>query len=369
MKKYLLLILLLIMFIPVVANAAECDISKVYIDSIKVDTTNNVNEIERATANDKSINLNLNMSNLGDNIRYRIVIVNDSDEDFVLDKKSINTSSKYVDYVLESNDNSNVIKSKTAKAVYLRVNYSNPVPRESYQNGVFNDKVTMKVNLSSGENISNPDTGSVVYFIFISFVIFLMAIVFMMFRRNRLAMVFIFGLFLLIPIGVNALCKCELEIVSNIKIEPPTYEVHFLKCYFGEFSDYENQISDNRLSDKKYIVREGMTIYDVNSSQDFLRLNPTYQFGDFTFGSSDNVFPLDFYQCINKKEYIERYANMSSDDLTKYNNYWDNFYTCLNKDYDYPMFERNIVPSNISELPLVDSSKVVYFDDDCVNQE
>ena len=139
MKKYLLLILLFIMFIPVVVNAEECDTSKVSIDSITLDQSNNVEEKVEATASGKNINLNLGMSDVGDNIRYRIIIKNDSNNDYLLDKNSVKVSSNYIDYTIESSDNSNIIKARTAKAVYLNVQYSSPVPADAYQNGVFND--------------------------------------------------------------------------------------------------------------------------------------------------------------------------------------------------------------------------------------
>ena len=366
MKKFFYLLLLFIMFIPVVVCAEECDTSKVTIASITLDQANNAKEESTATVNGNSINLNLNMYETGDSLSYRIVIKNDSNEDYTFDKNSINISSDYIDYVIESNDNSNIIKAKTAKAVYLNVIYKNPVPEDAYENGSFSDKVTMKVNLSSDGKISNPNTG-VAYIIFISFVVFLMAVMLLVFKKKKKvrSAFFIIGLSLLVPISVNALCRCEFQINSTIKIEHPIIEVRFMKCEFGEFASFSSPLSDYKLIDKTYKVRKGMTMDDVFYNDEFRRLNPTYRVGDWPWGSAGKVFPIEFYQCIHNKEYIERYSNMSDDDLIKYNTYWDNFDMCYDKQYDYSIFGENINIWDIEDLPLLDSSKAVYYYNNC----
>ena len=98
MKKLLLAILLLLIFIPFYVNAETCDTDKITISSITVESkSDNVEELEEAKASDKNINLNLSMSNLGDNIKYKIVVKNDSNEDYELDKNSFNLSSDYIE--------------------------------------------------------------------------------------------------------------------------------------------------------------------------------------------------------------------------------------------------------------------------------
>ena len=111
MKKYILPILLLMMFIPFVVNAETCDTDKVTISSITIEEkSDNVNELGKITTNGLNINLNLSMSEVGDNITYKIIVKNDSDKDYLLDKNSFNISSDYIEYTLESVDDSNVVK-------------------------------------------------------------------------------------------------------------------------------------------------------------------------------------------------------------------------------------------------------------------
>ena len=223
MKRVLQLIIICILFIPLLVNAETCDNNKVSISSITVDDkSTNVEELNEANVEEKDVNLNLNMSNVGDNIKYRIIIKNDSNDDYLLNKNSIKVSSDYIDYSIESSDNNNVVKAKTAKAFYLNVLYKNQVPDNVFENDSFNDNVTMKLNLSSG-NVENPNTG-IKYFVFILFVITTMIVMFFIFKKKRKNNRFeflIIGLVLLIPISVRALCNVDININSSIKIDKP----------------------------------------------------------------------------------------------------------------------------------------------------
>jgi len=221
MKRVLQLIIICILFIPLFVNAETCDNGKISISSIAVEEkTNNVEEINEANVEGKDVNLNLNMSNVGDNIKYRIIIKNDSNNDYLLNKNSIKVSSNYIDYKVESSDNNNIVKAKTAKAFYLNVLYKNQVPEDKFENGSINDNVTMKLNLTSG-SVQNPNTG-IKYFIFIVFVITTMIIMLVVFKKKKVktkSAFFILGLSLLLPISVKALCNVDITINSNIKID------------------------------------------------------------------------------------------------------------------------------------------------------
>ena len=157
MKKILNFLLAAILFIPIMVNAAECDTSKVYIDSISIDTNNKVEEIEEATAKDKKVNLNLRMAKQNDEILYKVVLKNDSSEDYEINKNSIVLNSDYIEYSLES-DNDNIIKANSTRTIYLRVQYKTPVDPSKYVNGVYQDNITMKVNLRSDDTPANPNT-------------------------------------------------------------------------------------------------------------------------------------------------------------------------------------------------------------------
>ena len=93
MKKnnILLIILFCLFFIPYIVKAETCEIDKIKLDSITIDNkSDNITELDTATVSGKNINLNLSMSEVGDNITYKIIVKNDSDEDYELDNSNLN---------------------------------------------------------------------------------------------------------------------------------------------------------------------------------------------------------------------------------------------------------------------------------------
>jgi len=156
MKKFLLIFLLILMLIPSYVNAQTCDTDKIVISSITVESkSGNVEELDEATANGKNINLNLYMSNVGDNITYKIAIENSSDNDFELDNNSFNINSDYVEYTLYSEDDTNIVKANSNKEFFLNVNYTNEVPDEVFESGSYNDNKSMTLKLSTEDTIIN----------------------------------------------------------------------------------------------------------------------------------------------------------------------------------------------------------------------
>ena len=142
MKRIISLLVITILFIPVVVNAAQCDTTKVYIDSIGIENTNgNVIELEDATAQDKKVNLNLRMSTKDDEILYKVVLKNDSEDDYEINKNSIKLNSDYIEYSLESNNN-NIVKAKSSRTIYLRVKYKTEVDPSKFVNGEYQDEIT-----------------------------------------------------------------------------------------------------------------------------------------------------------------------------------------------------------------------------------
>ncbi len=224
MKKILLSILLLIFFVPFIVNAETCDTSKISISSIKIEeSSDNVTEIDEATASGKNINLNLAMSEVGDSINYKVVIKNDSNEDYELNKNSLNISSDYIDYVLESEDHSNIIKANSSKVVYLKVNYANEVPEEKFESGTFNDNIVMTLNLSSEDLtnefkiLDNPETGTQVQILFIVLIISTVLMVISK-KKKGIKLIIVISSAVIIPISVQALCKYKISIESNVSI-------------------------------------------------------------------------------------------------------------------------------------------------------
>ena len=303
MKKIFYLLIVSILFIPCVVNAAQCDTSKVYIDSISIDKeTGNVVELEDATAKDKKVNLNLRMSTKDDEILYKVVLKNESNEDYEINKNSIKLNTDYLEYSLES-DNNNIIKANSSRTIYLRVKYKTEVDPSKFVNGVYQDNITMKVNLRS-DDVQNPNTG-LPYIIIISIVLIISGISLIIYKKKKVSTLIILIGVLLLPIGVKALCTCEIIVDSKVTIQ---IEDQFK---FTKFNCFNN-------TTETYTYRIGMTLNEFLNSNYFTSLDaeekeflseklnnehnmPYVKFNEFDSCMKSNAEPTECYEEYTKE--------------------------------------------------------------------
>ena len=274
MKKNnkVLIILFCLFFIPYIVKAETCEIDKIKLDSITIDNkSDNIAELDTATINNKNINLNLSMSEVGDNITYKIIVKNDSDEDYELDKNSLNINSEYIDYSLEFEDNTNIIKANSNKIIFLKVVYKNGVPEESFVSGAFNDNKTIKLNLSTNnptniqDLLKNPNTGNL-YLLIIVLLFIITLLPFLKKIKHNKYIILILGTTIIIPIYVQALCKCDIEIESKIRIDKPVEEdglYLYGRIYNVSIGD---SINITKIEDQNLIEQYGDTLYAVGEA-------------------------------------------------------------------------------------------------------
>ena len=225
MKKLLLSLLLIAMFIPFVVNAKTCDTDKISISSISLkEKSDNVEELNEATAIGKSINLNLSMSNVGDIIKYKVVFKNDSNDDYELDKTSLNISSDYIDYSFETDDNSNIVKANSSKTVTLRIEYKNEVPEDKFENGSYNDNKTVTVQLVQLSNnnkietpdaLKNPNTGIQSNILIFVIILLICGTIYLFLKKKKYTkfMILIIGIAIIIP-----MLKIQIKMMTLIKV-------------------------------------------------------------------------------------------------------------------------------------------------------
>ena len=228
MKRIILFIILLIM--PFMVYAENCETNKVTISNISlVEYSDSVVEVSDASIDGNSVNLNLKMKELDDSAKYKITIKNDSREDYEIDNNTINSNSEYITYELKTEDNINIIKSGTSKDATLVVTYKNEIPENIFTSDKYNDNQTLTINLSSeneelietnnNETIINPKTGYSYVFILIMCIIGF-SLIYLVINKSKYSKFFIL-LILLLPIYLNAMCKVEVKVESNIEIEKP----------------------------------------------------------------------------------------------------------------------------------------------------
>ncbi len=251
-----LIILLVMIFIPYMVLAEECDNSKITITSIEQsDIEGDTQVIDEPSINGKSIGMNLKMYEVGDSVTYDLTIKNDSDEDYMIDEDTFKSDSDYIEYVLSTEDNSNVVKANSSKNMTLIVRYKNEVDSTLLTNNKYDasNKLNFSMNTAekpkeieeiatepvapepvvteqlvsetknikaTNENVENPITSSVGFKLLIvvlltSTLIFLLTL---LHKKQFTKYIVLIGMFSIIP-TIYAVCKCEIEVEASIEIE------------------------------------------------------------------------------------------------------------------------------------------------------
>ena len=238
--KYIKYFLILIL-IPFLVLAEDCDISKITIPSIEQNSIEgNTVEIDKPKIQDKDINLNLKMFEIGDSISYDITIKNDSEEDYIIDEDSFKTDSEYIEYSLKTNDNSNEIKAKSTKDLTLTVTYKKEIDDSLLTNYKYDATNNLKISLNTKDKpkkldvittdnikeskdpvkIKNPVTSINSIKLIIIILLSCLAIVYLMINNKRKYSKYLIILLSLLTIStVYAICKVDIDIKSSIEIE------------------------------------------------------------------------------------------------------------------------------------------------------
>ena len=242
-----------------VVKAEECDLSKITIDSIDmISSTDGVEEINEASIDDKNIKLDIKMTNLQDSIKYKMVIRNNSNDDYEIDKSNFNISSDYIDYSVDDDGNGKIVKSNSSKTFYLTVSYAKQVPNSAFTNGVYRDSNTMVVNMAADDvsvpaleavkAIVNPNTS--IGGIFLIIVILLISLIVIgILKKKKYKYLALIILIISVPLVVNALCRCDFKVDANVQIE-------YLDSYFCMIVNDEN---DTPSILNKIPMRKGMS--------------------------------------------------------------------------------------------------------------
>ena len=228
MKKILLPILLFVMLIPLSANAETCNSKNIKLESIELNMiSGNAEEVTEASISSKKINLNLKFYDPGDSVEYNLKVRNSFNEDFYFNEESLKLNTDYLNYEFIYDNNSNIVEAGKTKTIKLRVKYNNKVPSEKLVNDIFNDTNTMLVKLSNKtDSIVNPKTGVQSFLLIFAIIVTVTIYSRLTNKKCPKYMIFLISTLILIPIGVYALCKVNIELNANIQIDGK--EAYFL---------------------------------------------------------------------------------------------------------------------------------------------
>lgn len=260
MKKLINTIILFILLIPSIVNANSCDIDKLIIKSITLEEkSEGTKELNDANFENNTINLNLTMSEVNDYANYKIIITNDSKDEYEINNDLFNINSDYIEYNISSEDNSNIVKPKSDKTIDLIVKYKKAVPNENFDTGLFSELKQLNIDLSTEtNNIINPETGIKKYVLFFIIIVFMIGLYFVITNKkyNKLALLIILSI-ITIPYYVSAICKSSFTIDSSIQIMNddftgrPFYNVNLRKYY-----EHLDNAVDEASSNQKILVME-----------------------------------------------------------------------------------------------------------------
>ena len=370
MKKLILPIILMMMFIPFFVNAETCDTDKISISSITVESkSDSVEELDEASASGKNINLNLSMSEVGDNINYKIIVKNDSNDDYELDKNSFNISSDYIGYILEAEDNSNIVKANSSKTMYLKFEYKTEVPEEEFESGTYNDNKTMTVNLSTGDTtnvpdtIKNPNTGVQSYILVLIIILILSGTLYILLKEKKYVnfMVLLICTAIIIPVSVYAICNYEIRVESNIIINKERYIA--IKAY-GNCSNNPDVHNTrmNKLTWSKYLEENDMFDYSLNyivrNVHDF---NECLKSSGSTFANCLNSFNYSnkIYFVVNEDIECSTFLEFDKENYSTVNSYHDCSYNNKKIRFEYlsdyifdSRYGYYVIDKNLCNTPL-----------------
>lgn len=217
MKKVLLILLMSFFMLPLVVSADETDIK---IKSVElVEKSDDVIEVESAKFENLEVWFNLKFFELNDQAKYKIVISNNSTDDYDINENNQDFSNeKYINYVFEYNDNDMIIKAGTEEVIFVSIIYKNEVSSEDYVNNVYQNDNHMNLSFSKNANVENPNTNDslMTFVVIIGISIVLLVICSLKFKK---AIYGVAALVLLIPTVSNAMKLFEINIHAKVLIE------------------------------------------------------------------------------------------------------------------------------------------------------
>ena len=177
MKKLLLALFFCLLFISNI-NAKE----DVYIEEVTIEE-NSTTAVEENTPviDGLKIKFDVTFNNLNDFIKYKVVIVNNSNNDYEIDTSTSFKDSDYIKYDYIFNNDSKIVKRNSRSTIYINISYINLVPNDRLDNGTFVENNTFNIGLTNEEN---PDTGQMNISLIILCVLLLVLSLHRLFIRN-----------------------------------------------------------------------------------------------------------------------------------------------------------------------------------------
>ena len=277
--------------------AEDVEIKSITLDS-KSDNAVVNNE---ATYSGLDIAFDVNLKSKGDYVKYKVEVVNNSNEDYEISNSTQFGTGKYVKYDFSFDGNSNIIEKKSTKVMYITITYDKEVPEEKLVDGYFTENNEMVVNLAN----SNPKTGDGIVKTGLILLVSMIALVAIVVSRKtkvskHLIMVVALAL-AVIPTTIYAAKQVQIKLNPSVRIgRNYMYILKMVKSY-----DCENpESAEPRLSSGEYHAK----VYGANSGEEGFCAEDGYYTQNIEFNGTDT------WEEVIEKEYNEIVEDYSSEE-------------------------------------------------------
>ena len=244
MKKILALLFLL--FIPFMVKAEDLvKISKIEL----IEKTDTVDILEEPTFEGLNINVHLNFSKVGEIVKYKVTVKNNSKKDYEMENSTKFNDKEYIKYEIALDEKNTVIKAGEEKDITLTISYIKEVPEDAFVDGKVTEKNSSVIVLSNNDEEKNPYTKSGIAIIIAIAVLALIITITLISKKKALLLLII--PVMLIPITIFALEKISINIKTDIVID----QYKTARAYFCDETPTD------------FIYRPGMTWEDFFDSE------------------------------------------------------------------------------------------------------
>ena len=327
MKKKLLLIIALfaLLLLPIKIKAAE----NIEIKSIEiVEQTEEGIEKSKPTFENLKVYFDLNFKNINDSIKYKVVLKNNDEQDYEVEETTKKSGDNYLEYKTTYEGTNNIVKTGEEKTIYITVTYVEEVPIDKFVDGAYHAQNNIKILFNSKEK--NPNT--LVYgLVAVAGPVLVLSLIILIVSKNKMAKLMSIAItgMLIIPLVGIALEKIEIEIASEITIQPTVKEFvlnyrtdcHMLRSATAlpTFAKYESE------------YEAGMNWEDFANSEFYTEALPEevednfIRYNDFWFEKAG------LQECLAKIEEPDEDADYTDEEWEAI---WDEFYTQEDACYD-----------------------------------
>ena len=212
MKKIVISIIMFLLAFMVTPVYAVDDVS---IESIELDSKSDTSIIvEEATASNLSIKSNVKFTEVNDYVKYKVVINNKSNKDYMLSENK--SKNEFIEYEYSYDDNNKIVEKNKKTTMYINIKYIKEVKEEALVDGFYNEVDNLVIDLGNEEN---PNTGRIVLKLIILIILLMFVFLSVYLKVKNKKNLSVIVLLLLVPLSVYAIEKLQIKIENKIEIE------------------------------------------------------------------------------------------------------------------------------------------------------